>query len=496
MHFFVMIYYMGYCKLPSKADYWHPGDDIRGDHPVCTAFGMTKKKFDFLWRNVYFMEPQDETADGDEASDDEGVLRYDNESNVNYVVRDPDEDDYHFDMKARTIIDVCNQGNKLICHWPSWLTTIDEQMTRMKGRSPETYRINNKPIPEGFKWFSIVCRETKFLWHMLPYGRISTKAGTILTVKFLVETLPKRGELDYVVGMDNYFTHAGSLRHCLNAGVHAMGTARGKRGWPPQELKHIEDDRFNTFYHLPDRENTYLTYRWVDNAVVTLVSTMHDPNESVVTARRRPRTTQTNKRHVSAVWGEDYIKDVAIPKVVSDYNFWKVGVDVFDQYMATLFPDLRCRRTWMPLMIQAIMTMKVNSYLAHRHIVDDRRLCLTHKDFTMIWMRCLMRRGSQLVRATRATLVHEQHTSGSPVKRFRLSAKNPRLPEVRHSTDVTHAPVIAATQGKCIYCRYVVLLNKLEHPNANTWGTIRQPMRKCIGCGYHLCKDCFDAFHE
>ena len=32
---------------------------------------------------------------------------------------------------------------------------------------------------------------------MLPYGRKFTKAGTILTVKFLVETLPKRGELEW-----------------------------------------------------------------------------------------------------------------------------------------------------------------------------------------------------------------------------------------------------------------------------------------------------------
>ena len=39
---------MGYCKFPNKEDYWFPGDDIRGDHPVCVAFGMTKTKFDFI----------------------------------------------------------------------------------------------------------------------------------------------------------------------------------------------------------------------------------------------------------------------------------------------------------------------------------------------------------------------------------------------------------------------------------------------------------------
>ena len=107
---------------------------------------------------------------------------------------------------------------------------------------------------------------------MLPYGRKYTKLGTITTVKFLVETLPKRGDLEYVVGMDNYFTHSGALKHCLDAGVHAIGTARRKRGWPPAELKHIEDERFNTLYHITDRDNTFVTYRWADNSVVTLVT--------------------------------------------------------------------------------------------------------------------------------------------------------------------------------------------------------------------------------
>ena len=65
---------------------------------------------------------------------------------------------------------------------------------------------------------------------MLPYGRKYTKLGTITMVKFLVETLPKRDDLEYVVGMDNYFTHTDSLNHCLAAGVHAMDTARNKRG--------------------------------------------------------------------------------------------------------------------------------------------------------------------------------------------------------------------------------------------------------------------------
>ena len=494
-HFFAILYYFGYCRLPSKVDYWKPGDNILGDHPICTAHGMTHRKFQFIWRNIYLMKPREVVNEDD--SDDEGELESLSEHEDEYYVVRSEDDDFHFDEKARSIIDQCNWGNKTICHWPSHVMTIDEQMVRFKGRSKETYRMDNKPITCGYKCFSIVDVITKFLWHMLPYGRRSTKSGTILTVKWLVETLPKRNEKFYVVGMDNYFTHVGALRHCLNAGVHAMGTARGKRGWPAPEIRRITDGRFNTLYHLVSHENDYVTYRWVDNNVVTLVSTLHDPNHTVVKDRRRPRTTQVNKRHIARVWGDDYVKPIAIPAVVDDYNHWKTGVDAFDQLIAYLICDVRCRRTWMPLMIQVLNTMRVNSYIGHKGICGP--CARDHKDFTLRWIKALMRRAVTFVRHTRDSIIREsQSPSSSSTKRYRMSNKNPRLPESRCDSSVSHVAVLAPTQGKCIYCRYLYMRNKLQHPDADpqTWGTIAQPQRKCIGCNQYLCKRCFDPYHD
>ena len=142
----------------------------------------------------------------------------------------------------------------------------------------------------------------------MSYGRKHTNTGTILTVKFLVRILPKRDTLDNVCGMDNYFTHVKAIQHCLDAGVQVVVTARAKCGWPAPEIRRIDDNRFNTLYHIADREVDYVTYRWVDNNMVTLVSTMHDPNASVGKDRRRPQTTQTNRHHVCAVWGDDPVK--------------------------------------------------------------------------------------------------------------------------------------------------------------------------------------------
>ena len=65
-----------------------------------------------------------------------------------------------------------------------------------------------------------------------------------------------------------------------------MGTARGKRGWSPVEIKSLTDARFNSLYYIPDHDNTFLTYRWIDNNVVLMVSTMHDPNVTVLKRHR------------------------------------------------------------------------------------------------------------------------------------------------------------------------------------------------------------------
>ena len=76
----------------------------------------------------------------------------------------------------------------------------------------------------------------------------------------------------------------------------------------------------------------------------------------------------------------------------------------------------------------------------------------------------------------------------SPSRHFRFSSKNPTLPDVRHSTDVTHAAVLVKRQGKCIHCRYKYMCAKIENPDVDPvfWGMVRQPQHKCVGCGFYL----------
>ena len=66
--------------------------------------------------------------------------------------------------------------------------------------------------------------------------------------------------------------------------VAIVGMARAKRGWPPKEIKSIKDDCFNTLYWQNDKDN-YTIMRWVNNNIVTMVSSFHTPYNVIKSIR-------------------------------------------------------------------------------------------------------------------------------------------------------------------------------------------------------------------
>ena len=161
--------------------------------------------------------------------------------------------------------------------------------------------------------------------------------------------------------MDNYFTYERVIKNLRQLNVGIIGTARARRGWTPPEFKAITDDRFNTVYYL--KMDGYIILRWVDNNIVTMVSTVHYPEPSVVSARRRPRKTSKNKGHVDTVWGDKLVIKIQIPQWIHDYNHWMGGIDKADQLISYYRPQLWCRRTWIPIFLHTLNCFRVNAYV-------------------------------------------------------------------------------------------------------------------------------------
>ena len=133
----------------------------------------------------------------------------------------------------------------------------------------------------------------------------------------LVNALPQRHTLQYVVGMDNYFTLSCVIKAMIDARVACVGTARACRGWPPKDYRAIDDDWFNTMYSLTD-DLGFKIIRWVNKNIVTMVSTVHTGDEKIRRERWRPRPTFTNRDAIRTLWRDVSVKSVDIPCVIND----------------------------------------------------------------------------------------------------------------------------------------------------------------------------------
>lgn len=502
LRFYAIYYYMGLVRLPSRKDYWKGGTDtFWPTHQPCLS--LTRERFEYIWRNLHFVggssAPDEETNINEDEEDDPPGFE-DAEDEVEEDSSEPSDDpeeevqaDTRWYKKAALFLDHVSAMSKRICKFPGSRLSIDEMMKRFKGRSLATVRMKNKPIKEGYKFFAIADSETGYVYEMIPDGRFE-KTSTHDTVLFLAGMLPQAPDLNYVVAMDNYFTWSKVLTSLTEIGIGCVGTARYARGWPPAEMKRIEDDRFNTVYTMRDKGKFWI-HRWIDNNQVTVVSNVHKGDESITRTRRRPRKNATNRNHIDQVWGASPTRSIDIPTFIDDYNHWMLGVDKADQLIAYYRPNVRCRRNWMPLLFHGLDVVRINSYIAITAFGWGGKQ-KSHKHFVSEFVKALMARAVafETRRTRRRGIDYLYSTPSPPTKRRRISKKNPTLPDHRlYGEHSDHIRVDSPKQGRCVMCSYLfykALKNRQPLP------TIRRPKKWCLACKDHLCNDHFQPYHN
>ena len=164
--------------------------------------------------------------------------------------------------------------------------------------------------------------------------------------------------------------------------VAVCGTARARRGWPPKEYKNIFDEHFNSLYWINDKDN-FQIQRWVDNNVVTMVTTMRTPDETVSRVRKKLRVNAVNKVNLNRIWGENFTRMIEIPKVIDDDNHWMGGVNRNHQLISNYRHQLHCKRIWMPLMFHSLDVLCVNAYLVHVGLQTNVNNRLEQKEFIL-----------------------------------------------------------------------------------------------------------------
>lgn len=351
-----------------------------------------------------------------------------------------------------------------------------------------------------------------YISYFSPDGRVSGQSGgnefsganneggkLYLMLMFLYKNVLEvhvAAKYEFVIFLDNYFTYPKTIKAFRDLGVGIAGTGRLKRGWPPACLKVSEEPLFNDLYYCVDDDGT-LVMRWVDNNTVLMVSTVHNPESNILKDRRRPRLTNTNNSHVSAVWGVNHVRQIKIPGAINDYNKYMNGVDLADQRISSYSPNFRCRRTWMPLFLQCLNIVRNNSYILYKENGNEN---IMQKNFIYQLCESLSSRANSLSSPIYRNLRSHVSTNVSGVAEIlqsrrlrRMTKKNFQLPQNRFKMPRSlHTTIFKNKQSRCVYC---ASLRAQRLKNGFPALKSRHVQRACGYCDVPLCKDHFDLFH-
>ena len=261
------------------------------------------------------------------------------------------------DDKLRKVESFINyfKGRCLSLYQPRQNVAIDERMVKSRHRSDIRQYIKDKPTKWGIKLWVLADSSNGYTIDFNVYigraaGRdISANGLGYDVVMRLMQPFLKQG---YHLFVDNFYTSVTLFKHLFTQGVAATGTVVETRRDFPAGLKNSKawakgKERGAMRW---ERDPPCLALQWVDNKVVSLLTTIDNANERVQVNRK----TKTG--------GEWNTKVVCQPQAVSNYNKFMNAVDRSDQLLASNNVLRKCMRWWKTL-FYLIDIAVVNSFL-------------------------------------------------------------------------------------------------------------------------------------
>ena len=96
-----------------------------------------------------------------------------------------------------------------------------------------------------------------------------------------------------------------------------------------------------------------LAILWMDNAPVTMLTTVHNIHGSkshVTTDRKHPQDTSSNAAGIQQLYElNEFIKLFSIPTCIDNYNQFMNGIDIADQYCSYYTIQLITQRNWLSI---------------------------------------------------------------------------------------------------------------------------------------------------
>eukprot|EP00957_Ditylum_brightwellii_P171696 13071207-Ditylum_brightwellii.AAC.1 len=142
---------------------------------------MSRDRFNFIWRhshvqsdNENYQEDLSESKDGYSKDEEEDFV----EQTMDWVQAEEEEqnmDEFSVDMSDGDANDV-EGGEQEKNDKEGTCLFLDEMMMPFQGQSSETHCMKNKPISEGYKFFTLTTTNG-FVVNFTPDGRTTAKTG-------------------------------------------------------------------------------------------------------------------------------------------------------------------------------------------------------------------------------------------------------------------------------------------------------------------------------
>ncbi|KAF2366344.1 PiggyBac transposable element-derived protein [Trinorchestia longiramus] len=297
---------MTYNKVPSMKMYWST-DISLGNEQIKTA--ISRDRFEILFSKLYFTNPE----------------KPENASNIYYIEE----------------VLSCLKHTFMACRSESSFQSIDESMTKFKGRSSLRQYMPMKPVKRGIKTWVRSDAKTGYvydanIYHVKDNELVERTLGERVVGK-LSETIR---EPDVSLCFDRFFTSVNLIATLPYA---AVGTCmRNRKTLPTFESKH---ERGNSEFYLC--EEGLSACCWKDTKDVIVVSNCHGAVETEIGRKMK----------------DGKIKQFTCPEAIMFYNKYMGGVDSTDR-MVTLYElDRKSKKWWIKVFFKLMMTAVYNSYI-------------------------------------------------------------------------------------------------------------------------------------
>ena len=315
---------------------------------------------------------------------------------------------------------------------------VDETMIRFQGRSSWVTVIRGKPVPVGYKLYT-VASEGYMLGFRIYRGRGGYNSPEAVLHKTVVDLVRPWGGVNRRLYFDNLYTSPALCDHLVKLHIRCCGTCRPNRRGLPADLKRERTGLAKGEMKVWQRGQLGCLL-WHDSRPVVFLSTHQrvDSVTAIPAARGRPATSR--------------------PTVAVHYNFNKGHVDQVDQLRSYYVVERRTGRTW-PALAWWLLDMCIgNAY--------------------KLWC---MQTGATLGQLHFREQLLRQIAAAYPSQRTHVQ---PTVPAALHASFVGHWPKRSDKRRDCAHCS--------QGRRHRVWTSIA-----CAVCGVYLCVEpCFGAYHD